>query len=152
DPADTRILFANSRHHGKTLAEVPVSYLDWLAGQDWLDPDSFLGRMLRLCLGRLAAGALQHLAEEPYDTRGFSPTERLPGPHLLPVRVGEGPWRAGRLHPPWLLKEVVLRRKPSAWYQRRPPCQTWADDEATNQHWWALGSQQLLWPAGLRLP
>jgi uncharacterized protein (DUF3820 family) len=62
--------------------------------------------------------------KEPYDSRGFVPSEGFGG--------GD--------------------RKPSLWSQRRPRAQVAAEDELINQPRWHSGGQRLLWPAGLHLP
>jgi hypothetical protein len=152
DPGDCRILFAGSRHYGKALRECPVSYVDWLLGQDWIDQNSFFGKMLVLYAGRLAVTHFTHLCEEPFDTRGFSPLDAEPGVTITTVMVEEGPpgddWRTP---PEWCKATVIRVRKPGNWSQRRPPAQVEAEDEAINQVWWAKGRQGLLWPDGLRL-
>jgi hypothetical protein len=150
DPGDCRVLFERSKHKGKTLREVPVAYVDWLLGQDWLDQDSFFGRMLRLYVGRLAPGHLQHLTEEPFDTRGFSPLDAQPGVTVQTISLDEDVprdchWRS------WPTATVVRERKPGTWALRRPPPQAEAEDEALNQTWPASGGQRLLWREGLGL-
>jgi hypothetical protein len=117
DSGDATILFPNSEHKGKSIREVPVSYLDWLVAQEWLDPASFFGRMARLYLGRLARGHLEHLSEEPYTSRGFNPMDALPGDW---VKTYQGP-------------ATYNGKRPSGWSQRRPRAQTEAEDEAINQ-------------------
>jgi hypothetical protein len=153
DPGDCTVLFEGSKHFRKTLREVPVAYVDWLLGQDWIQPDSFFGRMLRLYAGRLARTHFVRLSEEPFDTRGFSPLDAQPGTTMLTVMLeeddpGNDHWRT----PPGWCKATVLRvRKPGNWAQRRPPGQVEAEDEALNQVRWSSGGQQLLWPDGLKL-
>jgi hypothetical protein len=154
DPGNCKVLFPGSKHFNKTLREVPISYVDWLNGQDWIDPASFFGRMLRLYAGRLARGHFTRLSEEPFDTRGFSPLDAQPGTTLLTEMIEEDDpgnchWRT----PPEWAKRTVLRvRKPGTWAQCRPRSQAEAEDEAINQLWWSRGGQRLLWPEGLNLP
>jgi hypothetical protein len=154
DPGTTRILFEGSKHFGRTFRDVPLSYLDWLLGQPWLDPASYLGRMLSLYLGRLAESNLTHLEQEAFDTRGFSPLDAMPGERRGTVMVQEQDpldphWRT----PPddWI-KPTVRKRKPSTWMQRRPREQIEAEDEAINQRWTHSHGQRLLWEDGLDLP
>jgi hypothetical protein len=153
DPGDCTVLFPGSRHYGKALRECPVSYVDWLLGQEWIDANSFFGRMLRLYAGGLAVTHFTHLCEEPFDTRGFSPMDAQPGTTISTVMVEEDD--PGNVHwrtPPEWCKTTVLRvRKPGSWGQRRPPAQVEAEDEAINQVWWSKGGQRLLWPEGLKL-
>jgi hypothetical protein len=153
DPGDCKVLFDGSKHFGKTLREVPVAYVDWLLGQDWVKPDSFFGRMLHLYAGRLARTHFVRLEEQPFDTRGFSPLDAQPGTTMLTVMLEED--APGNVHwrtPAEWCKATVLRvRKPGTWAQRRPPGQVEAEDEALNQVRWSAGGQQLLWPEGLRL-
>jgi hypothetical protein len=153
DPGDCTVLFPGSKHLGKSLREVPLSYVDWLLGQDWIEPHSFFGKMLHLYAGRLARGHFTHLSEEHFDTRGFSPLDAQPGVTISTVMLeeddpGNPHWRT----PPEWCKATVLRvRKPGNWSQRRPPAQVEAEDEAINQVWWSGGGQRLLWSRGLRL-
>jgi hypothetical protein len=153
DPGDCRVLFPRSKHLGKTLREVPVAYVDWLLGQDWVEPDSFFGRMARLYLGRLAAGHLLHLLDEPFDTRGFSPLDAQPGVTVTTVFTEEDDprnvhWRSC---PAWGKVAAARRRKPGFWPLTRPRQQVEAEDEAINQVWSAVGGQRLIWPEGLGL-
>jgi hypothetical protein len=153
DPADTRILFEGSKHFGKTFRDVPLSYLDWPIGQEWIDPSSFLGKMLSLYLGRIAEGNLTHLEQEAFDTRGFSPMDAMPGDTIGTQMFEEDDpkevhWRT----PPasWM-KPTLRRRKPSTWMQHRPRQKVEAEDEALNQDWSHNHGQRLLWPDGLNL-
>jgi hypothetical protein len=75
DPGDTEILFENSVHRGKCLRECPLSYLDWLNGQEWLEPASFLSHMLRLYLGRKPRCEVAELEALSFDSIGFDPSE-----------------------------------------------------------------------------
>jgi len=135
DAGDCTILFEGSKHFGKPLREVPVAYVDWLIGQDWIKPDSFFGRMLHLYAGRLARTHFVRLEEQPFEPRGFSPLDAQPGTTMLTVMLEEDDpanphWRT----PPEWCKATVLRvRKPGTWAQRRPPGQVEAEDEAINQ-------------------
>ena len=153
DPGECKILFPGSKHFNKTLRDVPISYIDWLLGQDWIDPGSFFGKMLRLYAGRLARGHFTHLSEEPFDTRGFSPLDAQPGVTITVVMLeeddpGNSHWRT----PPEWCKATVLRiRKPGNWSQCRPRVQAEAEDEAINQVWWSSQGQRLFWPDGLKL-
>jgi hypothetical protein len=119
---------------------VPVSYLDWLVAQGWLDPASFFGRMVRLHLGRLARGHPEHLGEEPFASRGFNPLDGLPGDW---VQTYQGPATSNG-------------KRPSGWSQRRPRAQADAEDEAINQGLGRQTAQLPLWGAGqvfrLRMP
>jgi hypothetical protein len=153
DPGDCTVLFDGSKHHGKTLREVPIAYVDWLLGQDWVKPDSFFGRMLHLYAGRLARTHFIRLQEEPFDTRGFSPLDAQPGTTMLTVMQeeddpGNPHWRTP---PEWARTTVLRVRKPGNWAQRRPPGQVEAEDEVINQVHWSVGGQRLLWPEGLKL-
>lgn len=38
DPGGYRLTFG--KHKGQTLDEIPLRYLDWCLGQDWLFPDA----------------------------------------------------------------------------------------------------------------
>jgi hypothetical protein len=153
DAGGCTILFEGSKHYGRTLREVPVAYVDWLLGQDWVKPDSFFGRMLRLYAGRLARSHFVRLEEQPFEPRGFSPMDAQPGVTISTVMLeeddpGNPHWRT----PPEWCKATVLRvRKPGTWAQRRPPGQVEAEDEALNQVYWHQGGQRLLWPDGLKL-
>jgi hypothetical protein len=147
-------LFEDSQHRGKKFSELPLSYLDWLVGQEWLDSTSFLGKMLSLYLGRLAESNLTHLEHEAFDTRGFSPLDAMPGETRGTVMIQEQDpsdvhWRT----PPgeWI-EPTVRNRKPSTWMQHRPRSQVEAEDEALNQRWTHNHGQRLLWPDGLDLP
>src|SRR5262249_39279249 len=143
----------NSQHYGKTLREVPVSYLDWLVGQSWIEPHSFFGRMARLYLGRLVDGLLLPLLEEPFDSRGFIPCQRLGGSRIVSVSIRDSGVVLKRPQDarPWWEVPEVIHRKPSAWSQHRPRQQVEAEDEALNQVWWSSRGQLLMWSDGLAL-
>ena len=153
DAGDCKVLFPGSKHFNKTLREVPISYVDWLLGQDWIEADSFFGRMIRLYAGRLARTHFIPLSEEPFDTRGFSPMDVQSGTTILTVMQEEDNpsnyrWRTP---PEWCRKTFYRIRKPGTWAQQRPPSQIEAEDEAINQVWWSSRGQRLFWPDGLKL-
>ena len=153
DAGECKVLFPGSKHFNKTLRDVPVSYIDWLLGQDWIEQDSFFGKMLRLYAGRLARVHFIHLSEEPFDTRGFSPLDAQPGTTMLTVMVeeddpGNPHWRTPA---EWCKRTVLRIRKPGNWSQCRPRVQAEAEDEAINQVWWNSRGQGLFWPDGLKL-
>jgi hypothetical protein len=153
DPGDCKILLPGSKHFNRTLREVPFSYIDWCLGQDWIDPSSFFGRMLKLYAGRLARSHFIRLEEEMFDTSGFSPLDAQPGTTMLTVMLeeddpGNPHWR---MPPEWCKATVLRIRKPGNWSQSRPRVQIEAEDEAINQVWWSRGGQRLLWAEGLKL-
>jgi hypothetical protein len=125
------------RHKGEEIGDLPTAYLDWALSEMYLgeELEGLLKRELRQraltvlvttnptdqSSARPVLRSELWLRDEPFDSRGFVPSE---------ARGGEP-------------------RKPSAWTQRRPWQQIQAEEEALGQVWHHTGGQRLLWPEGL---